>query len=403
MKEDATNLNYKVGRVLIVDDEAELMTALCEKLAEQGYETAGFTSGAEALEALREHDYDLLLTDLMMPGMDGIELIRAGLEIDPNLVGIIMTGQGTVQTAVEAMKIGAFDYILKPFKLNSLLPTLSRAMEVHHLRMDVMQLRETVAIHELGKAIAFSSDLSSILNKVADAALQQCDADEVSIMLPTRDGNELYVAVAHGGHTEHIGARVPMEQGIAGWVARNRETVMLRGEVNDQRFSPINPRADIRVALSVPMLSGGNLVGVLNINVIRSHRHLTLGQVKALSVLVSIIAPILENTWLNIQIRQAEEKYHSIFENAIEGIYQTTPEGQFITANTAMAAMLGYDTPEEFISAMTYIANQLYVNPEERTKLKQMIENNGQVKSFETRFYRKDGRDLGVHQHPCRL
>ena len=57
------------------------------------------------------------MTDLMMPGMDGIELIRAGLEIDPNLIGIIMTGHGTVQTAVEAMKTGAFDYILKPFKL----------------------------------------------------------------------------------------------------------------------------------------------------------------------------------------------------------------------------------------------------------------------------------------------
>jgi PAS domain S-box-containing protein len=99
---------------------------------------------------------------------------------------------------------------------------------------------------------------------------------------------------------------------------------------------------------------------------------------------------------LNIQIRQAEEKYRSIFENAIEGIYQTTPEGQFITANTAMAAMLGYDTPEELISAMTDIANQLYVRPEERIKLKQMIEDHGQVKSFETRLYRKDGRTIWV-------
>ncbi len=141
----------------------------------------------------------------------------------------------------------------------------------------------------------------------------------------------------------------------------------------------------------MPMLAGGNLVGVLNVNVTRGHRHMTLGQVKALSILVSIIAPILENTWLNIQIRQAEEKYRSIFENATEAIYQSTPEGQFITVNTAMAAMLGYDTPEELISAVTDIASQLYVNPEERTKIKEIIKNTGQVKSFETRFYRKDG------------
>ena len=366
--------NFKVGRIMIVDDEAELMTALCEALAGQGYETTGFTTGADALKVLVEQDYDLLLTDLMMPEMDGIALLQAGLEIDPNLVGIIMTGHGTVQTAVEAMKKGAFDYVLKPFKLNTLLPLLSRAMEVRSLRMENIQLRETVAIHELGKVIAFSSDLNAILNKVADATLQQCNADEVSIMLPTRDGKELYVAVSRGGHREYIGERVPMERGIAGWVARNRETVIINGKVDDPRFSPVNPRTDIRAAVSMPMMAGGNLVGVLNVNVTRSHRHMTLGQVKALSILVSIIAPILENTWLNIQIRQAEEKYRSIFENATEGIYQTTPEGQFITANRAMATMLGYDSPEELISTVTDIAGQLYVNPEERTKLIQMIE-----------------------------
>jgi PAS domain S-box-containing protein len=388
--------NFKVGRIMIVDDEAELMMALREALSGQGYETMGFTTGADALKVLVEQDYDLLLTDLMMPEMDGIALLQAGLEIDPNLVGIIMTGHGTVPTAVDAMKKGAFDYVLKPFKLNTLLPLLSRAMEVRSLRMENIQLRETVAIHELGKVIAFSSDLNAILNKVADATLQQCNADEVSIMLPTRDGKELYVAVSRGGHKEYIGERVPMERGIAGWVARNRETVIINGKADDPRFSPVHPRTDIRAAVSMPMMAGGNLVGVLNVNVTKSNRHMTLGQLKALSILVSIISPILENTWLNIRIRQAEEKYRSIFENATEGIYQTTPEGQIITANTTMATMLGYDSPDELISTVIDIAGQLYVNPEEQTKLTQMIEECGQVKSFETRFNRKDGRMIWV-------
>ncbi|PIP07549.1 MAG: hybrid sensor histidine kinase/response regulator, partial [Syntrophobacteraceae bacterium CG23_combo_of_CG06-09_8_20_14_all_50_8] len=82
------NSNHKVGRLVIVDDEAELMTALSEMLAGQGYETAGFTSGTEALKTLKEQDCDLLLTDLMMPEMDGIELIRTALAIDPDIVGI---------------------------------------------------------------------------------------------------------------------------------------------------------------------------------------------------------------------------------------------------------------------------------------------------------------------------
>ena len=388
--------NLKLGRIMIVDDEAELMAALCEALATQGYETNGFTAGADALKVLAEQDYDLLLTDLMMPEMDGIALLKAGLEIDPNLICIIMTGHGTVQTAVEAMQKGAFDYILKPFKLNTLMPLLSRAMEVRSLRMDNIQLKETVAIHELGKAIAFSTDLNAILNKVADATLQQYNADEVSIMLPTSGDKELYVAVARGGHRDYIGERVPMERGIAGWVARNHETVIMDGKVDDPRFSPVNPRSDIRAAISMPMMAGGKLVGVLNVNITKSHRRITLGQVKALGILVSIISPILENTWLNIKVRRAEEKYRSIFENSTEGIFQATSEGQFLLANRPFARMLGYDSPEELISGVTDIASQLYVNPEDRKKLFQMIKDKGRAKSFETQFYRKDGRMIWV-------
>src|SRR5438067_159058 len=101
------------ARILIVDDEAPQMNALCDTLQHQGYLTTGFTSANEALAALRQQRFDLLLTDLMMPEMDGLSLLRAALETDPDLVGIMMTGHGAVETAVEAMKAGALDYILK--------------------------------------------------------------------------------------------------------------------------------------------------------------------------------------------------------------------------------------------------------------------------------------------------
>lgn len=92
----------KRGRLLIVDDEVELKNALCETLADEGYETTGASSGAEGLKALAKQDFDVLLSDLMMPGMDGIHLLRQALATDPNLVGIIMTGQGTIPSAIEA-------------------------------------------------------------------------------------------------------------------------------------------------------------------------------------------------------------------------------------------------------------------------------------------------------------
>src|SRR5262245_24622145 len=131
----------KRGRLLIVDDEVGLKSALCEALSEEGHETVGAASGAEALTAMEKGDFDLLLSDLMMPGMDGIQLLRRALEIDPNLVGVIMTGQGTISTAVEAMKSGAFDYVLKPFNLQTMRPILDRALEVRRLRLENVRLR----------------------------------------------------------------------------------------------------------------------------------------------------------------------------------------------------------------------------------------------------------------------
>jgi DNA-binding NtrC family response regulator len=134
----------KLGRLLVVDDEVELMNALCETLADQDYETVGASNPKTGLKELAEKDFDILMTDLMMPGMDGIQLLREALAIDPNLVGIIMTGQGTIESAVQAMKMGAFDYVVKPFNLQTMLPILGRAMDVRRLRMENVRLRQYV-------------------------------------------------------------------------------------------------------------------------------------------------------------------------------------------------------------------------------------------------------------------
>ena len=120
-------------RILIVDDDNDIISFLCDIFSENGYKPTGFTSGKEALEALKEQEFDLLLADLMMPEMDGIELLKAALKTDSSLVVIIMTGYSTIRSAIEARKAGAFEYILKPFKSSELLTTVSRAMEAHLL------------------------------------------------------------------------------------------------------------------------------------------------------------------------------------------------------------------------------------------------------------------------------
>jgi DNA-binding NtrC family response regulator len=130
------------ARLLIVDDEAAQMRALTDTLGLEGYVTRGFSSASDALTALRPGEFDLLLTDLMMPEMDGIALINDARKIDSALGAIVMTGHGTIDTAVQAMQVGALDYILKPFKLNVILPVIARALDVQRLRRENAELQE---------------------------------------------------------------------------------------------------------------------------------------------------------------------------------------------------------------------------------------------------------------------
>jgi len=155
-----------------VDDEAPLLRALCDTLKHEGYLTQGFTSGHEAIAALQEQSFDLLLTDLTMPELDGIALLRACREIDRELACVVMTGQGTIATAVDALQTGALDYVLKPFTVNSILPVLARALATRRLQLENIQLRESVSIYELSRAITQGLEHGEVVERTLAAAGQ---------------------------------------------------------------------------------------------------------------------------------------------------------------------------------------------------------------------------------------
>jgi diguanylate cyclase (GGDEF)-like protein/PAS domain S-box-containing protein len=382
------------GRVLVVDDETGLVDVLCEFLSCEGYEPVGFSSPTRSLEALKEQEFDILLTDLMMPGMNGIELLAASREIDPDLVGIVMTGQGTIRTAVEAMKAGAFDYLLKPFQMNSLLSVISRAMQVRELRKENIELRGTMAVYELTKVINVTMDADIVANKIADAAMELCRADEVSVMLPTVEGDKLYVAAIRGeGREKFLGKQVRMGEGVAGWVARHRETLILNGEIEDPRFQPIAPRPEIKTAVSLPMAAGGNFVGVVNINETR-RRSFTAGQIKALDIMVGIAAPSIENSSLFKRMQAIEEKYRGIVENAAEGIFQMTPNGRILMANPSLVRILGYESSQELLASEGDIAGRVFADEKQYRSWIDEIQMFGEVRNFEARMLRRDQRKV---------
>jgi two-component system NtrC family response regulator len=127
--------------ILVVDDQKNYLIALEELLRGEGYEVLTKRSAPEALEVCRRADIDLLLTDVRMAGMDGLQLLGEMQRIDPDLPVILMTAFATVERAVEAMKKGAHDYILKPFRNEELLAAVRQALQVSELRRQHRQLR----------------------------------------------------------------------------------------------------------------------------------------------------------------------------------------------------------------------------------------------------------------------
>ncbi|MGB5155965.1 sigma-54-dependent transcriptional regulator [Desulfobacterium sp. N47] len=118
-----------MGRVLVVDDEEGIRDILADYLTMMDHEVVTAIDGQDALNNLREGHFDLILSDLIMPKMDGIELLKQALNIDDKIVFIMITGHPTVQTAVEAIKEGAYDYLTKPFRFDDVQLRINRAIE----------------------------------------------------------------------------------------------------------------------------------------------------------------------------------------------------------------------------------------------------------------------------------
>ncbi len=118
-----------MGRVLVVDDEEAIRNILADYLAMMNLEVVTAVDGQDALNNLRKGQFDIIISDLVMPNVDGIELLKRALDIDDKIVFILITGYPTVQTAVEAIKGGAYDYITKPFRFEDVQVRINRAIE----------------------------------------------------------------------------------------------------------------------------------------------------------------------------------------------------------------------------------------------------------------------------------
>ncbi len=183
------------SKILVVDDEAIARDNLTHVLSKEGYGVTAVETGDKALQELEKQDYDLVLTDLMMPGIDGLQVLERSKEMQPPIQVIVITGHASVATAVAAMQKGAHSYLAKPFNLDELRTLVGKALEQRSLSVEVLRLRQVVAKGKQDFPLVGQSEILLGLKKtIKQLANMSCN---VLIQGETGTGKEL---IAQGVH-----------------------------------------------------------------------------------------------------------------------------------------------------------------------------------------------------------
>ncbi len=189
------NAEGSKGRVLIVDDEANARNALAELLDDAGYSVSTAADGRTALLQMEQVDPDVVLTDLKMPAMDGLSLIERGRPMAPHTTFIVMTAFATIDTAVQAIKLGAESYLTKPLELDAVIAIVDRALGRTRLSREAAQLRQRVDDRfQLGKILGEHPSMQRLMKNIAQVARSRAT---VLIHGETGTGKELIAAAIH--------------------------------------------------------------------------------------------------------------------------------------------------------------------------------------------------------------
>ena len=199
------------AHILLVEDEIDVREALSAQLQDEGHQVVVTESGTEALSLLQQSPFDVLLTDVMIPGINGIELVEQIADLPSVPVTIVMTGYGSVEMAVKAIKAGAFDFLQKPFSVEVLSATIESALRVKSLRNENLELRRAVkGQFGLGNLISASEVMKEVFRLI------ECVADTESTVLilgESGTGKELIAQTTHFHSDRRKGCLIPVNCG----------------------------------------------------------------------------------------------------------------------------------------------------------------------------------------------
>jgi CheY-like chemotaxis protein len=243
------------GSVLVIDDEPDMRQMLAYDLTQEGYEVATAESGMAAIQAIRNRRFDVAVTDLKMPVMDGVQTLAALKEIDPDMEVIIATGYASLDSAVACLKHGAFDYIQKPYDLEQIRTLLSRALE--HSRT-----RGMTALCEASRELAAGIEHADPLVLAVNIAGRVLRADVAALVLTpfeagARQDDEVEVVFPEGSPLPSAEALVSVALAAAGG------RVPVRAPSPETPLLPPTLGADYSSLLCYPLSARDATLGVL--------------------------------------------------------------------------------------------------------------------------------------------
>ncbi|MGB2698333.1 MAG: response regulator [Candidatus Zixiibacteriota bacterium] len=328
MQKQSKNL-YKV-KIAVVDDEEVMRRLVTEVLKGEGYQVFTFSNAREALGQVKKENFDLILTDIKMPEMDGMELIKSAHKVNPDVGAIFMTGYASLSSAREAVKEGAYDYILKPFDLNEVRNSVAKALNKKITDHEKVREKELNRLLDLDRKMFQSGDLKGLLKLSLTFALMQSDTTKGSILFLDEKNKNLEIVL-----TDDLSSRSFKEEKleISPEVVEvfNKETDLIQAEKFNQHqifkelqkgYHNISIISELMKegerATSILIRRGQKTLGLLTLNQNSDDKVFTGGVMKLLAVVTEQTALSLENLILLNESRQSYKELKELQEQLIQ-------------------------------------------------------------------------------------
>jgi two-component system NarL family sensor kinase len=304
--------------ILVVDDDTGVCRLLKRWLERENYEVTTKADPVEALALASTESFDLILADLVMGDIGGLDIISKAKRTFPETVAILITGHPSLDSAIEALRLGAYDYLLKPFELRILLATVERGLQHQRLTRENMQLRQTLSAYATGEAMGSLLEFPSLLQFILDSVRDLVDAQQVSLVLQDRDTEELHIEASRGlpaEATERLYQN--KEDNIIGWVMTHREALLLQGQVSDAFFSSTAGDQRIASAICVPLVTQDRTIGALSVTRLEPSSPFAADQLEMVSILADRATVAIENARLYENLQREEKRVEQLLEATI--------------------------------------------------------------------------------------